>query len=274
MTGGGDGSAATTANGQSGENDCFMIIETSNAGDGADTVTGNSLANVVYDYGGAGDTVNTLGGDDEVDTRDNLVDSVNCGDGNDRAFTDVAGAFSATATDSVTGCETLNSDYTPPVDPTPPATGTTTGTTPPPPPPTLPASTTPPPVVITAGAFVAKTQLSPKADTVSGSANIPADGSSLNVQLLYSGKLAKLTVVGKLTKTGLKKGTVPFKVKLSKKAAKLARKKGKKGLKLTVKVTIKPPAGSATVKTFKVTVKKGKAPACFRMAAVRAHAAC
>jgi len=94
------------------------------------------------------------------------------------------------------------------------------------------------------------------------------------VDLLYNGKLAKVTVVGKLVKKGLKKGTYPFTVKLNKKAAKLARKKGKKGLKLTVKVTIKPPTGSATKKQYKVTVRKGKASACFRIARARAHAAC
>jgi hypothetical protein len=43
---------------------------------------------------------------------------------------------------------------------------------------------------------------------------------------------------------------------------------------MTVKVTITPPNGKAFVKKFKVTVKKGKAGACFRIARVRAHAAC
>jgi hypothetical protein len=187
----------------------------------------------------------------------------------------VAGQFSDSVSDNVTGCESVNSDYRPPpVADTPPPTTTTpgTGTTTTQPPVTN--TTPPPPVVITAGAFLAKTQLSPKADTVTGSASIPADGSNLEVDLLYNGKLAKVTVVGKLVKKSLKKGVVPFTVKLNKKAAKLARKKGKKGLKLTVKVTIKPPTGGATVKQFKVIVKRGKAPACFRIAGVRAHAAC
>jgi hypothetical protein len=130
-------------------------------------------------------------------------------------------------------------------------------------------------VVIAAGAFLAKNQPSPKADTIFGSANIPADGSNLEVDALYNGKLAKVTVVGKYVKKGLKQGSYPFTVKLNKKAAKLARKKGKKGMKLTVKVTIKPPTGNATIKQFKVTVKKGKASSCSaRVLDVHAHAAC
>lgn len=271
LSGGGDGSVATTSNGQSGEHDSIKNIENVNGGTGADTITGNSAGNTVYDGSGAGDNISTLGGDDEIDARDGAVDTANCGDGNDRAYVDVAGEFNGNVSDNVSGCEAINSDYTPPpVDNNPPTQN----------PPTNPITTTPgpvttpAPVVITPGAFMAAKQQSPKADTVTGTASIPADGSGLTVLLTFNGKLAKVNVVGKLTKTGLKKGVYPFKVKLNKKAAKLARKKGKKGLKLTVKVTIKPPAGSATVKTFKVTVIKGKAPACYRIARAHAHTAC
>ena len=122
--------------------------------------------------------------------------------------------------------------------------------------------------------FMSKTQQSPKADTILGSFTVASDGSNFEADALYNGKLAKVTVVGKSVKKGLKKGAYTFKIKLSKKAAKLARKKGKKGLKLTVKTTIKPPTGNKVVKQFKVTVKKGKAPACYRAARNIAHAAC
>jgi hypothetical protein len=276
LSGGGDGSTATTSNGQPGENDSIKNAENVNLGDGADTFTGNSLRNVVYDYGGAGDNISTLGGDDEIDTYDGAVDTDNCGDGNDVAYVDVAGQSNDPVSDNVTGCESVNPDYVPPTPVTTPAQPAITSA-PPAPTTTSPpvTNTAPPPVVIKAGAFVANTQQSPKADTVSGSASIPADGTNLEVDLLYNGKLAKVTVVGKLVKKGLKKGVVPFTVKLNKKAAKLARKKGKKGLKLTVKVTIKPPTGTATVRQFKTTVKKGKAPTCAaRSAGARAHAAC
>jgi hypothetical protein len=133
-------------------------------------------------------------------------------------------------------------------------------------------TTTPPPVVFTVGAFVSRLQLSPKANKVFGSATIATDGSNLLVEV-FNGKPSKKTLAGKLSKKALKKGVVPFTVSLNKKASKAAAKK-KKGIRMTVRVTITPPSGKAFVKTFKVTVKKGKTPACFRTASVRAQAAC
>jgi Ca2+-binding RTX toxin-like protein len=267
---GSDTATPTLANGQSGENDHLINVENVNAGVGADTITGNSASNTVYDGGGPGDVINTLGGDDEIDMRDGQVDTANCGDGNDRVFADVAGEFSGTVNDNITGCETVNSDYSPPPvqNPSPTTTTTTTTTTTSPP----VTNTTPPPPTFTVGAFVAALQQSPKANKVFGSATIAANGSNLEVDV-FNGKPSKKTLVGKLVKKGLKQGGLPFTVTLNKKASKAAAKK-KKGVKMTVKVIIKPPSGSAFVKTFKVTVRKGKAPACFRIARARAHSAC
>jgi Ca2+-binding RTX toxin-like protein len=257
----------TTANGESGENDSIANVENVTTGSGADNITGNEGPNMIDDGGGAGDTIHALGGNDNLFTLDNAVDTADCGDGSDTIEADVAGQFNETVSDNLTGCESVNPDYVAPApQPTPPVTPAPTQT-----PVVTPAPVVTPPVVFTAGAFVLKTQQSPKADTVFGSATIPADGSSLEVDLFYNGKLAKLNLVGKLVKKGLKKGPMAFQVKLSKKAAKLAAKKGKKGLPLTVKVTIKPPTGASTVKTLKVVVKKGIAPRC---AAVNAHIAC
>jgi hypothetical protein len=272
LSGGGDGSAPTTNNGQASEGDSIVNIENANGGDGADHITGNSQSNTVWDGGGPGDVINTLAGDDEIDARDGGVDSADCGDGNDRAFVDVAGEFGGSVSDNVVGCEAINSDYVPPVQNSSGSQtgggGTTTTTT------TTPPVVAPPAPIFANAAFVSKTQQSPKADTIIGTFSVAGDGSNFEADALYNGKLAKLTVIGKTVKKGVKKGSYTFKIKLSKKAAKLARKKGKKGLKVTVKTTIKPASGSAIVKQFKVTVKKGKAPACFRAAAVRAHAAC
>jgi hypothetical protein len=253
MSGGGDGSVATTHNGELGELDSIKNIENVNTGTGGDTVTGNSQRNIVYDGGGPGDNINTLGGDDEIDARDGLLDSADCGAGNDVAYVDVIGEFSSNVNDVVANCEGINGDY---IGAPAPATPTT------------------PPPATTAGAFLAKLQPSPKADTVAGTVNIAADGSDFEVDLLYSGKLAKVTVVGKLVKKSATAGVHPFTVKLNKKASKLALKKGKKGLALTVKVTIKPPTGSSTIKQSKVNVKKGKATACLRTARANAHMAC
>jgi hypothetical protein len=273
LSGSGDGSTSTSNNGQLGEHDSIKNIENVNAGEGADTITGNSLSNTVYDGGGPGDNISTLGGDDEIDARDNQVDSADCGDGNDRAYVDVAGQFSGSVSDNVAGCEAINSDYVPPqpVNNTPPPTTNTTppvtNTTPP------VTNTTPPAPTYTNGAFVALLQQSPKANKVFGSATVASDGSSLLVEV-FNGKPSKKTLAGKVSKKDLKAGTVPFTVSLNKKASKAALRK-KKGIKMTVRVTIKPASGKAFVKTFKVTVKKGKAPAaCFRVASVRAHAAC
>ena len=268
---GSDTLTPTTTNGQSGENDSLINVENVNAGGGADAITGNSGPNIVYDWGGAGDTINTLGGDDTIDMRDDAVDTANCGDGSDRIFADVVGVFGGTVNDNIAGCETVNSDYTPPV-PVPASTpAATTGTT------TSTSASTPAPVVtpapvFTVGAIMAKIQLSPKANRVFGTATIASDGSNLEV-LVFKGKPSKKTQVGKLVKKGLEKGVLPFQVALNKKASKAAAGK-KKGVPMTVKVTITPSSGKAFVKTFKVTVKKGTAPACFRVARVRAHTAC
>ena len=138
---------------------------------------------------------------------------------------------------------------------------------------TMPSTvTTPPPIVFTNDAFVGSPQQSPKANKVVGSATVASDGSKVLVEV-FNGKPSKLALVGKATKTGVKKGNVPFTVTLSKKASKAAAKK-KKGVKMTVRVTITPPSGKAFVKTFKVTVKNGKARSCFRAARVPAHIAC
>jgi hypothetical protein len=172
--------------------------------------------------------------------------------------------------DNISGCEAVNTDYVPPtpvVTPTPATPPASTITTTPPPPVTPVA-----PPVFTVGAFVASLQQSPKANKVFGSVTIAADNSALQVEV-FNGKPSKKTLAGKIVKKGLKKGASAFTVNLNKKAAKAAAK-NKKGVKMTVKVTITPPSGKAFVKTVKVTVKKGKTPACFRIARVRARAAC
>jgi Ca2+-binding RTX toxin-like protein len=261
----------TTNNGESGEHDSIANIENVTGGSAGDNITGNDGPNQIDDGTGASDVVNALGGNDSIYTADNQADTVDCGDGTDNIEADVTGEFHATVSDALSNCESVNADYVAPVDqnqnqnqnptPTPSSTPTPTPT---------PAPTPAP--QITPGAFFAKTLLSPKADTVFGAASIAVDGSRLEVDVFYNGKLAKLNLVGKLVKTNLKKGVVPFQVKLNKKAKKLAKKKGKKGFPVTVKVTIKPPSGASTVKTFKVVLKKGKTPAC--RATVRAHASC
>jgi Ca2+-binding RTX toxin-like protein len=268
---------ATTGNGESGEDDHLSNLENINGGYGGhSTYTGNDSSNTIYAFGGPGDTLNGLGGDDDLEMDDGDVDTANCGGGNDLVWADRV-AYGYPVDDNVASdCETI--DGVPVSSSGAGTTGTTTGTTgtttTPPPVVTPPQVVTPAAPVFANAAFLSKTQQSPKADTITGSFTVASDGSNFEADALYNGKLAKVTIVGKSVKKGLKTGSYAFKIKLNKKAAKLARKKGKKGLKLTVKITIKPPTGSAVVKTYKVTVRKGKAPACYRAASVRAHAAC
>ena len=265
-------SAAVTVNltqssnngGESGENDDVVGIENVATGAGADTVVGDDKANNIDDGGGAGDNITAGGGNDFIWIRDNQVDTANCGDGNDEIYAD--------ANDNVSGCEAVNTPF---VDPGP-GSGTTTGTTtadspaPQPPAPVAPPPAPPAPPLV-ASVFALGTQLSPKMDTVIATATIPADNSTLTAVLLYNGKIAKVTIVGKTTKTGLKKGVFPFKVKLNKKAVKAFRKK--KSVKVTLKVTIKPPTGTAVVKTKKIVMKRGK-PKAVSCGAATAHSAC
>lgn len=261
-----EGGAPTTNNGEANEHDTIVNVESANDyGSGNDTVIGNALANIVY--GGNGqDNVQTGAGNDFVYERDNKVDTVDCGPDGDTVYADVAGQFTSTVSDVVSNCEAVNQDFVPPVV-TNTNTGTGTNTTPV----TTPVTT---PIVIPPvqnGVFFAKTQFSPKRDTVTGTVTVASDNSTVTALLLYAGKIAKVTVVGKTVKTGVKKGGLLITVKLNKKAAKALKKK--KTVAVTLKVTIKPPTGTAFVKSQKLTMKKGKAPACLR-AAARAHAAC
>jgi hypothetical protein len=286
------GSTATTNNGEAGEHDSLVNLENITGGDAGDTLIGNGADNVINDGGGAGDNVSGLGGNDTIDTQDDAVDTAACGDGADTLWADsVADGWDVN--DAVAAdCEIVNGTNTgggtggggtggggTGGGGTGGTGGTTGGGTtgggttgggtgtgggidnPPPPQPTY-----------TFGAFIASIQSSPKANKVYGSVTIAKDGAKLEVDVYY-GKPSKKTLVGKATKKGLKTGNVPFQVSLNKKASKAAAKT-KKGVKMTVKVTITPASGKAFVKTFKVTVKKGKAHACFRVARVRAHAAC
>jgi len=79
---------------------------------------------------------------------------------------------------------------------------------------------------------VLKTQQSPDM-SVRGSTVVKPNGSMVDVQELYSGKLAKVNVVGRVTKKNVKAGVVAWTIKLNKKAAKAFKKK--KSLKVTIK---------------------------------------
>jgi hypothetical protein len=268
-----------------------------NGGSGNDNIDAGA-GNDSIDGGNNNDTIHGGGGDDTIDGGDG-ADSVFGDAGNDDLF--MEDTVVDTAIDCGTDTDTAELDD---FDPAPSGcetvfrpsgttgggggtggggdtggtggtggtvgtvgTGATGGSTNP------PANNTPPPIVFTNGAFVSSLQQSLKANKVVGSATIASDGSKLLVEV-FNGKPSKKTRVGKASKTGLKKGSTSFAVTLSKKASKAALKKKKKGLKMTVRVTITPPSGKAFVKTFKVTVKKGKPSACFRAARVPAHIAC
>jgi hypothetical protein len=285
------GSAPTTNNGEANEHDSLANLENINSSSAGDTLTGSAADNVIDDGGGVGDNISALGGNDTIYMEDEALDAASCGDGTDTIDADSI-AFGDLVNDTVgADCEIVNG--TNGGGGTGGGTGTgggatggtgtgggatggtvtggggTGGTV------TDPGgtnNTTPQQPTYKLGAFVAPIQSSPKANKILGSVTIAADGAKLEVNVYY-GKPSKKTLVGKATKKGLKTGAVPFQVSLNKKGSKAAAKT-KKGVKMTVKVTITPASGKAFVKTFKVTVKKGKAPACFRVARVRAHAAC
>jgi hypothetical protein len=94
-------------------------------------------------------------------------------------------------------------------------------------------------------------------DTVTGSETIGQDGSTFEADHLYNGKAAKINVVGKLVKKGVKKGMLVFKVKLTKKALKVLKKS--KRVTLTLKTILTPAHGKAIVKTKTITLKRRKA---------------
>lgn len=74
-------STATTGNGESGENDSIVNVENLICGGGADTVTGDSAANLIE--GGAGDdTIDAASGDDIIEPGTG-TNAITCGAGND-----------------------------------------------------------------------------------------------------------------------------------------------------------------------------------------------
>jgi Ca2+-binding RTX toxin-like protein len=68
----------TDGQGAAGENDSISGVENVGGGDGADTIVGNSAANVI----------DGRGGDDAIGVRDASTDVVACGDGSDRVDAD------------------------------------------------------------------------------------------------------------------------------------------------------------------------------------------
>jgi hypothetical protein len=249
------------------------------AWEGDDDIHGGAGNDTLWPDVGA-DTVAGDAGNDTIALQDNTADTADCGDDDDTVT-------NADANDALTNCEHApnlggggggggggGTGTTPTTTtPTTPTTTTTTTTT------ETPATTTSTPAIVDplqglkAGQTVAAaTQPSPDGRASGRTAN-PADCSKLDIDATAIGSLAaKVTVVSHKTMTCQKKGVIGWTLKLNKKGAKAFKKQKK--LKVTIKTTLTPKGGKPIVKTLKVTLKKGKAPACYRMASARAHSSC
>jgi hypothetical protein len=104
--------------------------------------------------------------------------------------------------------------------------------------------------------FVHTSQVSRRLDRVTGNVVIGEDGSTFRAQVLWAGRLARANVVGRLVMRSLKRGVVPFSVKLNARAR--ATFKPKKRVSLTLKTTVAPRTGTPVARHKRVVLRRAR----------------
>jgi hypothetical protein len=102
--------------------------------------------------------------------------------------------------------------------------------------------------------FVHTAQVNRRLDRVIGKVVIGEDGSTLRARVTWAGKLARINVVGRLVLRGLKRGVVPFTVKLGARARKTF--KPKRRVVLTLRTTVAPRTGTPVVRKKRVVLRR------------------
>jgi hypothetical protein len=102
--------------------------------------------------------------------------------------------------------------------------------------------------------LVHTSQVSRRLDRVTGKVVIGEDGSTFRAQVLWAGRLARTNVVGRLVMRGLRRGVVPFTVKLGARARKTF--KPKKRVTLRLRTTVAPRTGTPVFKQKRVVLRR------------------